>query len=436
MAIGEGLWKLGTDPLRWVLPLRTPSDRLTYTLLSVGGLTLFIYAAVIGDFSRWLLPFNQAMLLGGATAAGVAITTVYAIRSPYIASTAAPVILALSVLWSALTAAAMARGYPVQTCLLMYGPVVAAALSFTDRRILLRLLLAVLAISAVVQAWELVNGRYLFIVVSWGEALDEEVTSGISGILRAKGLFAGPTVAAAFSILCCAIFPPSRTVLLLVLATAAMTASRSAFVFAAVYVMGLLVFADRGRRATSIGAVVILAGILFLVASSGMLGTRLSRLLTLGLYDDSANQTRLYLWSWSWDVFLNIYTNAQRFLGGPRDTYTIFTSSAESQPLQYLLDTGIIGFLTYAVALVLTWRAAAKLTAHDKAAFLAVSVVSLVVPLYNQSGLNILFWLYAYGLWHRAYALKPVNRQTGPAMSPFAKPQRLESVHRATPSAG
>jgi hypothetical protein len=84
----------------------------------------------------------------------------------------------------------------------------------------------------------------------------------------------------------------------------------------------------------------------------------------------------------------------------------------------------------------LTWRAASRLTAHDKAAFLAVSAVSLVVPLYNQSGLNILFWLYAYGLWHRAYAQRPVPTQTWPAVSPSASNGgwRRSTGSRARPS--
>jgi hypothetical protein len=198
-------------------------------------------------------------------------------------------------------------------------------------------------------------------------------------------------------------------------AAAALTASRSAILFAGAYLSALILFADRGRRFLYIGAGLLFVMTVAFAAANGLLGDRLARLMTFGLYDDNANQTRLLFWTWSWDIFTIMYSDVERFLGAPRFTYDVFATSTESQSLQYLLDTGIIGFVGYTIALAYTWRAALRLGAHERATFLATFVVSLVVPLYNQSGLNILFWMYAYGLWQRASA-----RSLTGAVNPFA----------------
>lgn len=416
----------GTDPLERWLPVRTSFDQLAYLFFSLAGSVLLISAAVVGDFTQWLVPVNQSVLLAGATGAGAAVLLLYVFRSPYLRQTGTPALLASALFWIVMTSVSMLRGYSLEACLLLYGPVVAATIVALNRPIIMKFLFIILLVSILIQIRETISGQYLFVVESWGEALDETTTSGISGILRAKGLFAGPTVAAAFCILCCALFPPSRLMFILLVAVAALTASRSAFLFAGVYVSALILFADRGRRFLYVGAGLLFVMIVVFAAENGLLGDRLARLLTFGLYDDNSNQTRLLFWNWSWDIFTKMYSDVERFLGAPRFTYDVFAASTESQPLQYLLDTGIIGFIGYTIALVYTWRATLRLGPHERASFLAIFAVSLVVPLYNQSGLNILFWTYAYGLWQRAatrslpgaadrsqHTSKPLRRRPG-----------------------
>jgi hypothetical protein len=191
----------GTDPLERWLPVRTSFDRLAYLFFSLAGSVLLVSAAVVGDFTQWLVPVNQSVLLAGATGAGAAILLLFVFRSPFLRQTGTPALLASALFWIVMTSTSLLRGYTLQSCLLLYGPVVAATMSMINRPIFLRLLFIILLGSILIQIQETISGQYLFVVESWGQALDETTTSGISGILRAKGLFAGPTVAAAFCIL-------------------------------------------------------------------------------------------------------------------------------------------------------------------------------------------------------------------------------------------
>ena len=396
-----------------------------FQILSVLALGLYIASSLLGDFFNGMgYPLNQPLLLAAAVGFSLCALAARMMSDPDTTrSIRVDLLLPFGIGWFILLMSSLLRGYQLSDSVLTYGPLVAIGLSATNQKTLMQMLTVVLLLSLLIQFYEIITGRYLFVIESFGLWLDESVNSGTLGFVRSKGLFSAPTVAAGFAILCFSILPRSRWLLGVILITGVLTTARTAFLFGVIYAIGWYVFLDLRRKAVFAPAAVgvVLASLVGLTLAS--LDPRIARLTTIGVAGDSSNIDRFKYLISSINLFKS-YDVVEKLLGAPRETYRLWVGATESQPLQFLVDTGIMGFILYLGALTVSaWRLRFE-TAHKKSAFAAFCAISVFTQLYNQSGMNILFWLYMYSIWTTSRTgldVAPPHRQMSATRLPWER---------------
>lgn len=371
----------------------------TRSFLSFSAFMVLFASAIWGDFITYCfnVEFSQELFLGfAALIAVLCLLTCRTTERPPLGSKATGAAVAIVCAFFCIVVVALARGYPLKDCTLAYAPCVAVLFALLDRRSLRVIVLITLITSISVQIVEVISGRFTYVWLREGFAIDERLVGGATGVFRSKGLFAGPTSATAYAILCALLLPRLRIVVVLVLGVAVMSGSKAGILFAGVY---LAMWAVLGRRRERPWAILtMLAGL----ASIGLLYLTqaidvrtMERIIETKDIEAAGNAARFYFWDAAWSAFVNEFSVIQQLLGWPRGSREVFGNSTESQYLQILLDLGIVGLSVYLVSLVLVARRI-RIDCAALPAFVGFSVVGAVTPLFDQAGLCILSWIFIY----------------------------------------
>lgn len=367
--------------------------------LSFGAPTLLFVAAVWADSIRFFIgiDFSQELTLMLAVAMAAAFFFLYSAESNHsLAENEASIAVALFIACSVVLLFALLRGYSLKACTLAYAPVVAFFFALVSQKPLRIIVFWTLMISLSLQFVEVATGHFTYTWLRDGFSIDERLMGGATGVFRSKGLFAGPTSATAYAILCALLLPRSWVVAVAVAAVSVMSGSKSGLLFLIVAGMVLAISGTRRERFTVAGlmlAVLIIFTIFARTETNDPLATQ--RSLDVFSIGAGGNESRFYFWDLAWSAFLEDFSDAQRFLGWPRGSRDLFFNSTESQYLQILLDLGVVGLSIYAVALVLVARRV-RFDRITFAAFIGFTTVAAVTPLFDQSGLCILFWIFVF----------------------------------------
>jgi hypothetical protein len=369
--------------------------------LSVASLavaSIFFAAAIWGDFIRFGLgiSFNQAFALGFFCVAALMVYLAEGSRGMLAARQGGGLsLIVIAGVFLFLFLFSILRGFEPIHATLAYTPIIGALLLLLDKRAVMLLILLTLVVTLVISLLEVANRSFFFIVVSRYEGLiiDEQLMAGALGAFRSKGLFAGPTSAVAFAIIAFAYAPKNPLIALLCVAISVLSGSKAGLAF--VSLMGTIVFISASPRAKlAIGVTAIAAaGTMWMLSHFSLVdAVSLSRSLEFGRVGAQGNEDRFGFWTGAIYLFWEEWTLVEQFFGAPRSLFLDFQLFSESSILDYLLDTGIVGFCAFLVAV---WLFLIRPSIRDPYAFasrIALLALCLVVPLITQAGLASLFW--------------------------------------------
>jgi len=252
-------------------------------------------------------------------------------------------------------------------------------------------------ISILIQAFEYVNGYYVFnYIKDSGIVFSEKLFGGHAEIMRSKGLFQGPLSAVAFA-LWMAIFSRMeiRTTVMLFI-SAFLASGRLGMLVAIIFI---LIHFLSARNVFSIRKF-ILGMVIFSIFVFGVIissQAKLDFIMAALNFETAQNLSRLNMWLKSFNVFIEY--NAIHSLFGDYEAMRENYFSTENDYFGILLNGGFFLFLIYLVGLFyifkhFVFRLSIK---HVLIPFLVVSLM-FAFPFLQSLPMGVLFWVFVFML--------------------------------------
>jgi hypothetical protein len=334
---------------------------------------------VIGVLGAGLLVGALSIFAGGGAAA------------PEVQQRSNRVLVLAMVLWAVSMAM---QGRPLLSNYYLSVPCAWVAVN-CNRDLFLKLLVAHLVATVLIEAYEYVSGSYLFIyVASDGTELDPNLFGGGQDVFRAKGLFQGPLSAVAFALWIAFLYRPRLAAIFGLFAVAFFASGRLGMLTSVVLLASRLVpgHGIAAGRALLIVPVVILAMVALVATVSE---DRLAFIMSALDLENDQNVSRLEFWAVSLSHYLN-YDVVEKLFG----SYGFIQEEeggTESDCLRLLLDCGILGLLMYLLAIGRLVLDSLRFRDRDGALVAGLIVVLMnVFPFVQSLSSTLLFWVYVF----------------------------------------
>ncbi len=272
----------------------------------------------------------------------------------------------------------------------------------TQPQLFIKLLLAHLALTLGIQAWEYFSGEYFFVFVADdGTMLDEVLFGGNLDLFRAKGMFQGPLSAVAFLMWMAFLLRGSLVSAGLLFLGSFFASGRLGLLTSVVLIIWRMNIAEMGaallRRLPLLLGLVVVAGLLLIYTDE----TRLDFISSALNMSNDQNESRIEFWLGSlnyyfsfspFDMFVGNYGFILRKEGGTENDF-----------MRLLLDCGLLGFLIYLGAIIILLVVALRRgEREDMLSVIMIIVVMNIFPFIQSLSSSTLFWVYFFATVNRS----------------------------------
>jgi hypothetical protein len=292
----------------------------------------------------------------------------------------------------------------------MIAPIIGMLIARSSLKLFTLLVIVHLIASVLLQFYEYQSGSYLFSVLATdGTELNAEAFAGHIGVMRAKGLFAGPLSAVSFYIIA------SLLVSQIWLVLVALIGAALAYGRLGITVLGFLLLAltlGKLKILARTQLILILPFILAITWTSATNQQHFDFFFRAFDFGSANNISRFLYWGMNADAYL-AFNSVHAIFGNAGFAKASF-GSTESDFLRILLDSGVSGLALYLIGIFLF----AKYSRDSKPIMvlkLSIIVTCMMVFPFTQSlGSGVIFWVLLCSVIYRGREVKrnSFNEQT------------------------
>ena len=251
--------------------------------------------------------------------------------------------------------------------------------------------------SILIQAFEYVNGYYVFTYIANDETvLNAKLFGGHAEIIRSKGLFQGPLSAVAFA-LWMAIFSrmENRVTIMLFISTFFASGRLGMLVATIFLLINFLSNKNKFSYQKLMSSLLVISSLMVIILASSQ--TRLDFILSALDFGSSQNLSRFALWAQSLSIYME-YTAMQMLFGG----YEFMSESylpTENDFLGIMLNGGLFLLLIYLSGLfyIIKYFAFKYDIKHTLIPFVII-LLMFIFPFIQSLPMGVLFWVFIFTL--------------------------------------